>query len=80
MLGLGAGDGPLVHGAAWTRAVDTGWGGGSCRVYLMQVQLSPSEEVQIGEVWSPLEKVQNDRVVNQQEVRGAVPWEQNLLG
>ena len=28
MAGLGAGDGPLVHGAAQTGAGDTGWGGG----------------------------------------------------
>ena len=28
MAGIGAGDGPLVHGADWTRAVDIGWGGG----------------------------------------------------
>ena len=28
MAGLSAGDGPFVHGAARTGAVDTGWGGG----------------------------------------------------
>ena len=28
MAGLSAGDGPLVHGAAWTGKGDTGWGGG----------------------------------------------------
>ena len=33
MAGLGSGDGPLVHGAARTVAVDTGWGGGLSGVF-----------------------------------------------
>ena len=28
MSGLGAWNGPIVHGAAWTGKGDTGWGGG----------------------------------------------------
>ena len=33
MAGLGAGDGPLVHGAAWTGVADTGWGRGLSGVF-----------------------------------------------
>ena len=73
MAGLGAGDSLIVHGASQTGAVDTGWGG-DFRVYLLRLQLLPSEEVQLGEVWAPSEQVQENRVVMQQEVRGAVPW------
>ena len=33
MAGLDAGDGPFVHGAAWTGAVDTGWGRGLLGIF-----------------------------------------------
>ena len=80
MAGIGAGDGPLVHGVARTGAGDTGLGGGACRVYLLRVTLSPLDEVQLEEVWAPSEKVQDNRVGKQQEVRGTVPWKQEMLG
>ena len=40
----------------------------------------PSEKVQLGEGWALSEKVEANRVGQQQEVWGAVPWEQELLG
>ena len=33
MAGLGAGDGPLLHGVAWTGVVDTGWGWGLSGIF-----------------------------------------------
>ena len=42
MAGVGDGDVPLIHGTVRTGAVDTGWGGGDFRVYVLWVQWSPS--------------------------------------
>ena len=47
-------------GSDWGGRHRVGWG--ACRVYLLRVQLSPSKEVQLGEVWTPSEKVQDNQV------------------
>ena len=79
MAGLGAEDGPLVPDVAWTGLVDTCLGGGLSGIFAVGKMVTLGGNI-VGVSSGTLGEGAGQSGWKSQQVQGAVPWEQELLG